>query len=107
QLALLLNVEPERSRRLARLVWANWLAQADKPAADRTKIVPTYPLVFEADPGSNPPVASARLAQLAAAAPVLTITRGGPKPPRKGWPARDNWPDVVALDRRARAGLIV
>jgi hypothetical protein len=107
QLDLLLNVEPERSQRLARLVWANWLAQADKPAADRTKIVSTYPLVFEADPGSNPPVASARLAQLAAAAPVLTITRGGPKPPRKGWPARDNWPDVVALDRRARAGLIV
>jgi hypothetical protein len=107
QLDLLLNVEPERSRRLARLVWANWLAQADKPASDRTKIVSTYPLVFEADPGTSPPVASARLAQLAAAAPLLTITRGGPKPPRKGWPARDNWPDVVAWDRRVRAGLIV
>jgi hypothetical protein len=111
QVELLLMVEPERSRRLARLVWANWLAQADKPPAARTKVVSQYPLVFEADPGSNPPVAPDDLARLAAAAPLLTVARGGATPPPKTWlfsPAsRDYWPVVIAEDRRARASLIV
>jgi hypothetical protein len=105
---LMLNVEPERSQRLARLVWANWLAQADKPAASRTKVISTYPLVFDADPGVKPLIDPASLARLAATAPLLTITRGGPKPPPKAWSAtRDYWPDALNNDRRARAGLIV
>jgi hypothetical protein len=108
QFELMINVEPERSRRLARLIWANWLAEADKPPALRAKVVSSYPLVFDADPGSKPLIDPASLARLSASAPLLTITRGGPKPPPRPWSgARDYWPDSLTADRRARAALIV
>ena len=54
RLQVFLNHEPERSRRVAKLAFANWLAQGDRPVANRPKVV-THPVplrfgFYEADP---------------------------------------------------------
>ena len=47
--------ELERSRRAIRLLYANWLAQVDKPAADRApKAIHRGVLIYE-DPAAPPP----------------------------------------------------
>ncbi len=47
----------ERSRRVARLLLANWLAQADKPASERAPIAIFKPnVIFAADAGAPPAV---------------------------------------------------
>ena len=49
----------ERSRRVLRLLYANWLAQVDRPAGQRARIAIQLPnVIFAADP-SAPPAASA------------------------------------------------
>jgi hypothetical protein len=49
----------ERSRRVLRLLFANWLPQLDKPAADRAPLAVSKPtLIYAADP-SAPPAARA------------------------------------------------
>ncbi len=50
--------DPERSRRLLRLVIANWLVYCDRPASERPPLDPTHNLVYATD-SSAPP--SARL----------------------------------------------
>ena len=51
--------DPEKSRRALRLVFANWLAQVDRPAAERARSA-THAglLIYEADP-TAPPAARA------------------------------------------------
>jgi hypothetical protein len=45
----------ERSLRAIRLLYANWLAQADKPASDRVAIaIPKPTVIFAADPRAPP-----------------------------------------------------
>jgi len=53
--------EPERSRRILRLLFANWLAQADKPPAKRGRPIftkHTDPILYETGP-DDPPTARA------------------------------------------------
>jgi hypothetical protein len=50
---VMLGNDRERSLRLARLLIANWLAEADKPAKDRAKIIKTEPLVYDVDLASQ------------------------------------------------------
>ncbi len=58
--AALLRVEafvkrdPERSRRLLRLVVANWLAYCDRPLGERPPLDPTFKLVYVTDPSAPP-----------------------------------------------------
>lgn len=42
--------EPERSRRVLRLVFANWLAACDRPVEDRPPVVETRPALFRHGP---------------------------------------------------------
>jgi hypothetical protein len=49
----------DRSRRVFRLLFANWLAQADKPAAERAPIAIAKPIVIFAADASAPPAARA------------------------------------------------
>lgn len=98
--------EPERSRRVARMVYANWLAQADRRPADRAKAISTDPLIFD-EAAATVPVAPVDLARLAAAAPMFQLARHAlPTPPGVA-PLSDRWPKLYATDRRVRAGLIV
>ncbi len=50
QLSCYLKNEPERSRRVARLLIANHLSQVDKPACDRTKPAVKRPAIYRPDP---------------------------------------------------------
>jgi hypothetical protein len=49
----------DRSRRVARLLFANWLAQADKPVAERATIAIAKPTVIFAADADAPPAARA------------------------------------------------
>src|SRR5262249_31007624 len=51
--------EPERSRRAIRLIFANWLAQVDKPAAARAPFAIHGRVLIYATDGSAPPEARA------------------------------------------------
>ncbi len=51
---LLVADDRERSRRLARLMMANWLAEIDKPPARRSKLARNDPPIYEADPTAPP-----------------------------------------------------
>lgn len=101
------EAEPERSRRIARMVFANWLAQADKKPAERAATVSTYPLVFDEDAGPTPSLPPATLARRAATAPYFAIGRGGFSPPPAWWFWVDQWPTAYTADRQARADLIL
>lgn len=106
-LASFVEAEPERSRRIARMVFANWLAQADRRPADRAATVSTYPLVFDEDAGPTPALSPATLARRAATAPYFAIARSGFAPPPPWWHVVDQWPKTYTLDRQARADLIL
>ncbi len=105
------NNEPERSRRATRLLFANWLSQADRRPGSRTKAVSADPLVFDVAPGATPPgLAPADLAAFAASAKLASIVRGSkPTTPwSMGFPwQHDRWPAGLDADRRALADLIV
>ncbi|HEV3165046.1 MAG TPA: hypothetical protein VGZ22_13530 [Isosphaeraceae bacterium] len=47
-----LNCEPERSRRVVALVFANWLVYCDKPPAERPKFITTDPQLYAVDPSA-------------------------------------------------------
>lgn len=101
----LVEAEPERSRRIARMIFANWLAQADKRPADRPATASTYPLVFDEDAGPTPSLSPSALARRAATAPYFALARVGPPP--AWWYVVDQWPTTYRLDRQARADLIL
>ncbi|HEY2158012.1 MAG TPA: hypothetical protein VGH33_20455 [Isosphaeraceae bacterium] len=107
RVASFVEAEPERSRRIARMIVANWLAQADKRPADRATTVSTYPLVFDEDAGPTPSLPPATLARRASAAPYFAIARSGFAPPPAWWYALDQWPTLYTADRQARADLIL
>ena len=46
--------EPERSRRVLRLVFANWLAACDRPPSDRPPVAETRPALFRLGPDAPP-----------------------------------------------------
>jgi hypothetical protein len=50
---VILGNDRKRSLRIARLLTANWLLEADKPAKDRAKIIKTEPLVYDVDLASQ------------------------------------------------------
>lgn len=52
------RAEPERSKRVLKLIFANWLASCDLPASRRPRVVDGTLLLFEPDP-SAPPAARA------------------------------------------------
>ena len=99
----------ERSRRVLRLLFANWLPQLDKPAADRAPIAIRSPtLIYAADP--NAPLAASAVApeDLDAAIgrtllaeqffrPLDRFPQGGA--PWSGWA----WEGESSLARRAPA----
>ena len=49
-----LKHDPERSRRLLRLIAANWLAYCDRPAGERPPLEPDSRLVYRADSSAAP-----------------------------------------------------
>ena len=106
KLASFIEAEPERSKRIARMIFANWLAQADKKPADRAATVSTYPLVFDEDAGPTPSLSPRSLARRAATAPYFAIARTG-FAPVAWWYAVDDWPKTYRADRQARADLIL
>ena len=99
--------EPSRSRRLVRLLYANWLAQADRPADRRSRVVSESPLVFDTDPGTTPPLTPDRLARAAESAPILNLFLNDPALPFVRTLGFDRWREALAVDRRACANLIV
>jgi hypothetical protein len=107
RIASFVEAEPERSRRIARMVFANWLAQADKRPSDRAPTVSTYPLVFAEDAGPTPSLSPTALARRAATAPYFAIARSGFAPPPGWWFVVDQWPTLYTADRQTRADLIL
>ncbi len=107
RVASFVESEPERSRRIARMIVANWLAQADRRPADRAATVSTYPLVFGEDAGPTPSLSPTELARRAATAPYFAIARGGFAPPPAWWYSVDQWPTLYTADRQTRADLIL
>jgi len=107
------NNEPERSRRATRLLFANWLSQADRRPGSRTKAVSADPLVFDVAPGTTPPrLAPADLAAFVASAKLASIVRGSGATQAVPWTVgfpwqHDRWPAGLDADRRALADLIV
>ena len=101
------EAEPERSRRITRMIFANWLAQADKKPADRPATASAYPLVFDEDAGATPSLSPTALARRAATAPYFAIARGGFAPPPAWWFWVDQWPAIYKADRQTRADLIL
>ncbi len=53
--------EPERSRRVLRVVWANWLAVSDLAAAERAKRRKEFPIGIFFDPSPDAPAMARRL----------------------------------------------
>ncbi len=105
--ASFIEAEPERSRRIARMILANWLAQADRKPDDRPATVSTYPLVFDEDAGAVPSLLPAALARRAATAPYFAIARGGFVAPLAWWYVLDRWPTLYRADRVTRAELVI
>ncbi len=104
---LFLEAEPERSRRVLRLAFANWIAQADKAPAQRAKVHSTEPLVFEPELGETPPISPASLAAQMTSAPLMKFYRSM-NPAQRGYlPGPDEWPTLLDADRRAVANLII
>jgi hypothetical protein len=105
----------ERSRRVLRLVYANWLAQVDRPAQERAPIAIQKPnVIFAADP-SAPPAASAIAPEDLQAAVDQTLLAACFFRPRS-WStsSRDAWSEwywqpsgLLAREPRRRAVLIV
>ncbi|MBX6313235.1 MAG: hypothetical protein IRY99_10030 [Isosphaeraceae bacterium] len=58
EVKLFLRREPERSQRIARLVYAQYLAQCDRPPEQRAKLVDPEFMIYATDP-SAPPAARA------------------------------------------------
>jgi hypothetical protein len=96
-----LRHEPERTLRVARLVFANRLSAADRPASRRPQLVPPWPGVYDTTEDPVAPASARRLSPRALAAWSGTATL--PRATSLAWQQMD----VLARDERARAGLIV
>jgi hypothetical protein len=104
--------DPEKSRRALRLVFANWLAQVDRPAAERAKSA-THAglLIYEAD-RSAPPAASAVTPDILSEAIDHTILAKRifrPNNPNPDMSIYSSWEGngFVARERRRRSVLLV
>jgi hypothetical protein len=58
RLRMAVRIDPKRSRRVTRLLFANWLAQCDRPPHLRPRVARLSPLIFEPD-AATPPTARA------------------------------------------------
>lgn len=103
----LVTNEPERSKRTLRLMFANWLAEADKPMAERSKEFSKVPLIFLPEPGKTPPISPQTLAWHAENGPLIFAMRDGYLPMRANVWGVENWPRQVEASRRSLAGMRV
>jgi hypothetical protein len=105
----------ERSRRVLRLLYANWLAQVDRPAAERAPIAIQKPNVIFAAGPSAPPAASAIAPQdLKAAIDQTLLAACFFRPLSSNTSSQDVWSEwywqpntLLAREPRRRAVLIV
>jgi hypothetical protein len=105
----------ERSRRVVRLLFANWLPQLDKPAAERAPLAIQKPIVIYANDRHAPPSAravapedlEAAIGQTLFAQQFLRPTNGFPQGsgPWSGWAWEGD--SILAREPRRRAVLIV
>jgi hypothetical protein len=108
RLKLRASNELERSRRVFRLLFANWLAQVDRPAGHQAAPAVRTPVWIYADDPSAPAAARAVRPEILAEAiqrlQISFLFSGGPdagKPPP--WESQGE----LALERRRRSALIV
>ena len=94
--------EPERSRRVLRLVWANWLSAADLTPSERLKRVRKLEFGYYYDPPPGAPVAVRRLTP-----ERLDRWVGSTLYLRAILPAINNLDKAEARDAAARGSLIV
>jgi hypothetical protein len=105
--------EVERSRRAIRLLYANWLAQVDRPAAKRAPVVVREPVwIYAADPTSppaaravNPKVLSQAIERNKLAQTLLFLDHSNKDLSDRSLPWEDN--RASARERRRRSVLIV
>ncbi len=97
---LVLTAEPERSRRTLRHLFANWLAEADKPPDERAPVHSAKPLVFRSSEESDAAISADTLAWQAAHAPLIAQAHAANI-------GIDDWPQVLDSERRACANFIV
>jgi hypothetical protein len=105
----------ERSRRATRLLFANWLAQIDKPAGRRAPIAISKPtLIYAADPTAPPAARAVASENLNTAIDHAALAREMSRPagmtatnvtPMSRTPWEGDW--LLAREPRHRAALIV
>jgi hypothetical protein len=104
--------DPEKSRRASRLVYANWLAQVDRPPSKRARIaIPPPTLLYAAGPTAPPAARAVRPEDLIDAIEHTTLGRMMyvPDESNREWWADFYWEGKGPLARepRRRAVLIV
>ncbi len=102
--------ELERSRRALRLLFANWLAQVDKPAADRAPSASHADvLIYEADRTAPPAARAVAPELLSRAIDENLLARSILRPDKPGWKVDISWEGdgTFARERRRRSVLIV
>jgi len=95
-----LRREPERSRRVLRLILANWLPYCDLPADRRPPLASPHQLVFVTGPGSPPDARLLDPERINAAMRSTVLLR-------HYYPAYHTTLGVVDRDRIVRANLVV
>jgi hypothetical protein len=102
--------ETERSRRAFRLLFANWLAQVDKPAADRaTNAMHAGVLIYDADPTAPPAARTVSPETLSRAIEETLLARSVLRPDEAGEKVDISWEGngVFARERRRKSVLIL
>jgi hypothetical protein len=110
RLRLLSSNELERSRRVIRLLFANWLAQVDRPAGHRALLaLPMSTWIYADDPSAPPAARAVRPESLAEIIKRLQIGFLFIGEPGHGKPKPPPWEDQGELgrERRRRSALIV
>jgi hypothetical protein len=105
----------ERSRRALRLLYANWLAQVDKPAGKRAPIAIVKPnVIFAADPTAPPAARAIAPEDLKAAIDHTLLADCFFRPSSSSKSSQDAWSEwywqpngLLAREPRRRAVLIV
>jgi hypothetical protein len=101
-----LENDRERSRRVLRLVFANWLAQVDKPARLRARVATRQPvMLYEADPSAPPAARALPPEDLAREVGRTLLAREAMKVilERPSWEADG----ILARERSRQAALVV
>ncbi len=101
------EAEPDRTRRSLRLLYANWLAQAERPRDQKHSEYSKTPLVFTTLPEDNAPISDRALTWHTTNAPIMKLYRSLERGPSSLIPLIDDWPRLVETNRRAIAQLIV